>query len=454
LLWKYVQSDFNMEKFIINGGKKLTGRVKVSGAKNVALKALVAACLTDEPVIIENAPLISDFFVMKDIIEEIGGDVEIKDHTVRIQVKRVKKTKIELEKAASIRTSSMFLAPLLARRSEAIIPNPGGCRIGARPIDRVIDGLKQMGVSVEYDRSDGYFHARIGSRRLKGCEYTFEKNTHTGTETLILSAVLAEGRTVLNNAALEPEIDELITLLNAMGAKVWREDDRKIIIDGVLKLQGTTFAIGPDRNEVVTFAVAAAMTQGDIVIENVDQTGILVFLEKYTEAGGGFEQLKEGLRFYYKGPLKNVDITTSPYPGFMTDWQGPWALLMTKAKGISVIHETVYENRFGYVSELTKMGAHIELFNPKVSSPAAFYNFNMEDDKKEFRHAAKIKGPVQLHNAVVSISDLRAGATLVLASLAAKGESVVLGVERVDRGYEQFEKRLKTLGADIKRVKE
>ncbi|OGH42365.1 MAG: UDP-N-acetylglucosamine 1-carboxyvinyltransferase [Candidatus Levybacteria bacterium RIFCSPLOWO2_02_FULL_36_8b] len=445
-----------MEKFIVVGGKKLKGKVSVSGAKNVALKAIVAACLTSDEVIIENVPLISDFFVMTDIVKELGGDVKIEDHKVYIRVKEIKNTKISLEKAAEIRTSSMFLAPLLARKGVAVIPNPGGCRIGARPIDRVIDGFKKMGVNIVYKSRDGYFHANtsIEGNKLKGAEYEFEKNTHTGTEILILAAVTANRRTVLKNAAQEPEIDELVNLLNKMGAKIKRTEPRVIVIDGVEKLHGTNFIIGPDRNEVVTFAIAAVLTNGDIFVKNADKAGLIEFLNKFEKAGGGFEVLNNGIRFYAKGELKPVDIITTPYPGFMTDWQGPWAVLMTKAKGISIIHEAVYENRFGYVDELKKMGADIELFNPKVDNAQIFYNFNIKDDKKEYLHAEEVKGPVNLHNAVMNISDLRAGATLVLAALCAFGESVIFGVEHLDRGYEKFEERLKSLGADIKRVSE
>ena len=442
-----------MTKFIIKGGKKLEGRTQVSGAKNVALKALVAACLTEEEVVIENIPLISDFSDMTEIIEDLGGEVKFYDHKISVKMKSFKKTKVSLDKAAAIRTSAMFLAPLLGRSDEAIIPNPGGCRIGARPIDRIIDGLSKMGVKVRYHSDDGYFYM-TRNKRLEGVTYRFKKNTHTGTETLILCAVLANGTTRLENAAEEPEIDELINFLKAMGAKITKPSPRTVEIEGVARLKGATFKIGPDRNEIVTLAVAAIITQGDIFIEDVENVDLLGFEEKLLEAGGGFERRKDGIRFYNKGSLKAVDITTSIYPGFMTDWQGPWAVLMTSANGKSVIHETIYESRFGYAKELKKMGARINLFNPKVEAPEAFYNFNMEDDRPEFKHAAEIHGPVRLHNAVVSITDLRAGATLVLAALAAKGERVLFEVEHLDRGYESIEKRLRQLGADIERVDE
>lgn len=442
-----------MQIFIIRGGKKLKGEISVFGSKNVASKALVAACLTSEEVSIENLPLISDVVTMSDIIEHLGGKIVFKDHKITIKMENLISEKISLEKAAEIRPSFMFLAPLLARKGKAIIPNPGGCRIGARPIDRVVIGLKQMGVKIKYNNKDGYFYAEAPNG-LKGTKYKFEKSTHTGTETMILAAVLAKGKTVLENAAEEPEIDELIGLLNRMGANIIREKQRRIIIEGVKKLHGASFRIVPDRNEIITFATAAILTEGEVFVKGINKRGIEEFLEMLDECGGGFEEKPNGIKFFYKGVLKPTDVTTGYYPGFMTDWQGPWVVLMTKADGVSTLHERVYENRFTYVNELKKMGAEIELFNPVVRHSEKFYNFNMKDDTKNNSHAARIYGPRKLHNGILDIADLRAGATLVLAALAAQGESVLFEIEHLDRGYEQFDKRLKKLGASIKRVVE
>ncbi len=442
-----------MSKFVIRGGKRLSGSVSVSGAKNVALKALVAACLTDKKVVIKNIPLISDFMVMVEIIKELGGEVKISDHTITVQVKKIKKEKISLEEAAKIRTSAMFMAPLLSRKGVAIIPNPGGCRIGARPIDRTIKGLRAMGVSARYNSKDGYFYLKNSSKR-GDVEYSFDKPTHTGTETLILASVLAKGKTILGNVAQEPEIDELINLLNQMGAKVKRGESNSIIITGVDKLKGTTFTIGPDRNEIVTLAVGAIITKGDILIKNANKVELAEFIKKLKEIGAGVEEGSDGIRFYYDKQIMSTDVTTSSYPGFMTDWQGPWAILMTQANGTSTIHETVYENRFGYVEGLKKMGARINLFNPEIKNPEKVYNFNLSDNNPDYRHAARIFGPTKLHNGVVEISDLRAGATLVLGAICASGESVIFGVNHLDRGYEMLEERLRSLGANIKRVKE
>lgn len=446
-----------MEKIVINGGKKLKGSIGVSGAKNVALKTLVAACLTDEEVVIKNIPLISDFMVMVAIIRELGGEVKIEDHTAYIRMKKFKKEKISLDEGAKIRTSAMFLSPLLTRMGKAVIPNPGGCRIGARPIDRTVKGLKKMGFEALYNSKDGYYYFKKNEHKKNkaAVTYRFEKSTHTGTETLIMAAVLGFGKTILENAACEPEVDELIALLTQMGAKIKEKGKRRTIeITGVKKLHGTEFSIGPDRNEIVTIATAAILTKGDVFIKNVGNVDLSAFIEKLEEAGGGIEKKDNGTRFYYKGSLKSVSVQTSSYPGFMTDWQGPWAILMANAKGDSIIHETIYENRFGYVKELKKMGAKIILFNPDVKNPEEIYGFNLSDNNPSYFHAIEVKGPTELHNGIVEISDLRAGATLVLAALSATGESVILGAEHLDRGYERLEEGLGSLGADIKRVKE
>ena len=445
-----------MEKIIVNGGRKLAGIIEVSGAKNVALKALVAACLTSEEVIIKNIPLISDFIVMVAIIKELGGAVRIIDHAAYIQMKKFKKEKISLDEAAKIRTSAMFLAPLLVRMGKAIIPNPGGCRIGARPIDRTIKGLRKMGYLVAYNSKDGFFYLKKKNDfKSREIVYRFEKCTHTGTETLMMLASLLKGiRITLENCATEPEIDELINLLNQMGGKILRTGERTIVIQGVEKLGEAEFTIGPDRNEIVTFAIAAIVTKGDVLIKDAQNVDLFPFIQRLELSGGGVENKKAGIRFFYKGELTSVDVETSSYPGFMTDWQGPWAILMTQAKGKAVIHETVYENRFGYVEELKKMGADITLFNPDIQNPEIVYNFNLSDNDPSYYHAIRITGKTALHNGVVNVSDLRAGATLVLAALSARGKSIIFGVEHLDRGYEKLEERLRMLGADIKRVKE
>lgn len=441
-----------MDKYLITGGNTLQGTTTVSGSKNVALKALVAACLTDEEIILENIPLISDFFNMVNIMKELGGELVIEGHTAKIRMKSFARSSIPLDMASHARTSVMFIAPLLLRTKEAVIPNPGGCRLGARPVDRIIDGLEKMSASVEYKSEDGYFHAK--TEGLKGIDYTFEKSTHTGTETLIIAGVLAEGKTVLRNAAEEPEVDDLISLLNKMGARIERSGDREITIHGVEKLHGTTFLISPDRNEIVTFAIAAYVTRGDVLVKEAKHIDLKAFLEKLDSAGAGYEIKDDGIRFYHKGDLRPVDVTTAVHPGFMTDWQAPWAVLMTQANGESIIHETVFENKLGYVKDLKKMGARMKVFNPNVQNPEEVYNFNLSDNSPEYFHAVRIEGPSQLHNAVVIMLDIRAGAAVVLAALAAKGETTVHNIYLVKRGYEKFDERLRSLGADIQVVED
>ncbi len=442
-----------MEKLIVTGGIPLNGTVSVGGAKNVALKTFVAALLTDEPVVIHNVPLIRDVTYMMDVLKSLGATIEVSDHTVKIQDSTSVQTTVPLEVGARLRTSSMVIGPLLARHGEAKIPNPGGCRIGARPIDRHIEGLKQMGATISYHSDDGYFYAK--AQKLHGTTYRFPKNTHTGTETLLLAAVLADGETVLENAAEEVEIDDLIALLTAMGATITKPNPRTIKTVGVKELHGAEYTIMPDRNEEVTFALAAAITAGSITVKNSRPANIQSFLDAFVSVGGIVEEVdKQTTTYSGKGQYRAADIITAPYPGFMTDWQAPWAVLMTQASGLSSIHETVFESRFSYVSELAKMGAEIEFFDPPVDNPETFYNFNWSDHPPGYHQGIKIKGPTALHNAILEIDDLRAGATLVLAALAAKGESYIHGVEHLDRGYENFEERLKNLGANIIRIKE
>lgn len=442
-----------MDKFIITGGIPLFGDVEVSGAKNVALKILIASLLTDEEIIIHNVPLIRDVFSLIDLLKSIGIRVTIEGHTVIVKNGNTHSTTVPLDLGARLRTSSMVLGPLLARYGEAKVPNPGGCRLGARPIDRHIEGLMAMGASITYHSDDGYFYAHAD--KLHGTKFTFAKNTHTGTETLILAAVLAQGQTILNNAAQEVEVDDLITMLTHMGAKIKRTQPRQITIEGVKKMHGAEYTTMPDRNEEVTYAIAAAITGGSITVHHSACGTLGEFLRVYEVSGGMWKRI-DNTTTEYKGNrvVHPVNIETAPYPGFMTDWQAPWAVYMTQADGVSSIHETVFESRFSYVKELKKMGARIEFFDPTVSNPESFYNFNWNDRKEGYHQGIKISGRTPLHNAVLQIDDIRAGASLVLAALIAPGESYIHGVELLDRGYENIELRLTDLGAKIKRVKE
>lgn len=443
-----------METFIIHGGKPIVGNVTVGGAKNVALKILIASLLTDEEIVIHNVPRLRDVFSLIDVLKSLGVTAVVHGNSVRIQNGTPPENiMVPLDIGARLRTSSMVLGPLLARYGKGSVPNPGGCRLGARPIDRHIEGLKMMGAAIEYNSEDGFFHA--STSKLHGATVSFPKNTHTGTETILLAAVLAEGRTVIENAAAEIEVDDLILCLNHMGASIARKDSRTIIIDGVKKLHGVEYEIMPDRNEEVTFAIAAAITGGEIVVTGSQLEYLDAFLKPFTIAGGIFEKIDATrTRYSRNGHIRATDIVTIPYPGFMTDWQAPWAVFMTQAKGISTIHEGVFESRFSYVSELMKMGARIEFFDPPVVDPEQFYNFNWIDRKDGYHQAIRIHGQTPLHNAVLSVDDIRAGASLVLAALMAPGENYLHGVELIDRGYENIEERLSALGANIKRVHE
>ncbi|MBM3283030.1 UDP-N-acetylglucosamine 1-carboxyvinyltransferase [Candidatus Gottesmanbacteria bacterium] len=438
-----------MDRFIILGGNKLSGQIKVSGAKNVAMKAILAGLLTDKPITVDNIPLISAVSGTAQILRLLGIKVVLnQDHTLKICGDNIKSHIIPLELGGLNRTATMVLGPLLSRFGKAVVPNPGGCRIGKRPIDRHIEGLRKMGVKIEY--KEGYFYAQADG--LYGTRYKFESNTHTGTETLILAAVRAKGETVLENAAQEPEVDDLIRLLNLMGAKIRRIQRRTIVVKGVKELNGAEFSIMPDRNEVVTFAIAAIASGGDIVVEGTQREYLKSFFSKLDEINAGWEPISaDKTRFWAKGKLVSTQLKTMPYPGFMTDWQAPWVLLMSQAYGTSNVHETVYEDRFGYISELQKMGAKAEFYNPEIDNPYQYYNFNWNDRKQGSYHAVKISGPTKLHNAVVEVADLRAGATLVLGACIAEGESIIYGVSHIDRGYENLEGRLKSLGAQIRR---
>lgn len=443
-----------MDNFVITGGNPLHGTIQVGGAKNVALKILISSLLTDDEIIIRNVPRLRDVFSLIAVLESLGVSASFDSHTVTIKNGNVSSNPcVPLDIGARLRTSSMVLGPLLARYGKALVPNPGGCRLGARPIDRHIEGLRNMGAAIDYNSEDGFFHARANG--LHGTVIRFPKNTHTGTETILLAAVLAQGKTVIENAAEEVEVDDLIRCLNEMGGNIHRESARTIVIEGVQKLHGVDYTIMPDRNEEITFAIAAVMTRGDIIVASSQRDYLASFLDYYTKAGGKYEAIDEThTRYYYGGPVHATDVVTLPHPGFMTDWQAPWAVFMTQAEGISTIHETVFESRFSYVSELQKMGSSIDFYDPEVKNPEAFYNFNWEDRRSGFHQGITITGPVRLHNAILSVDDIRAGASLVLAALVAEGESYLHGVELIDRGYENLEGRLSALGADMKRVHE
>jgi UDP-N-acetylglucosamine 1-carboxyvinyltransferase len=290
---------------------------------------------------------------------------------------------------------------------------------------------------------------RVTTPGLQGTRYRFPKPTHTGTETLILAAVGARGTTILENTALEPEVDDLITMLNQMGAVVRRIEPRTIRIEGGSRLHGTVFRVMADRNEIVSFACIALATGGSINIQPVDPTVLGAFLDLLRDIHAGHSLDGPVLRVWREDGLTATDLQTAPHPGIMTDWQPLIVTLLTQARGVSTVHETVFENRFGYVQDLQRMGARIELYNPPVTRPDEVYNFNVEDDLPAFRHAARIHGPVPLRGAGMCVSDVRAGATMLLAALTAEGESAIHGLHHIERGYERLDQRLRSLGASI-----
>jgi len=437
-----------MEKFVIQGGVPLKGEVALAGAKNSGFKLMIASLLSREKSRIEGFSKIGDVYSTAKIIEELGGKVSFqKNHILEVEGRGLKKFEFSEKTGRLSRASTYFVGPLLYYFGKAIIPIPGGCKIGQRPLNRHLTGFKALGAKIK-DCGDYY---RITANKFKGAIFHFPKITHGGTDVMIIASVLAEGETILENAALEPEVDDLIGFLNSMGAKIKRIKGRKIIIKGVKKLKGTSFQVMPDRNEAVTFACSALITKGDILVKKANPKVLTAFLKQIKKINGGFEIKKEGIRFFWKGQLHPSQVVTKPYPGFMTDWQSLWTVLMTQASGISVIHEAIFENRFGFISDLVKMGAKIELFNPKVKNPQKFYNFNWEDNKPEYFHAARIFGQTPLKGSQFTISDIRAGATLILAALVAKGKTQLRGIEHVDRGYENLDGRLRELGAKIKR---
>lgn len=434
--------------FRIKGGIPLKGTISVSGAKNVALKVLTASLLFEGEVILKNIPQIGDVYGVMGLIQDLGGEVEfVEKSTVRVNSSGINANKLDLLVASKIRASFMFFAPLLHRFNEAHIPNPGGCRLGARPIDRVVSGMEALGVTVNYDSDTGFFHANM-NKKPQG-RYRFSKVSHTGTELLIMLGAISDGETIIENAALEPEVDDLIMLLNDGGASIRRYND-DIIITGAEKLvQKNPFTIRADRNEAATHAVLAITTEGDITLTNLATNDLDAFNKQILRAGGGIEALSESeIRYFYQGPLKGIDITTEPHPGFMTDWQPPMAIMLTQAEGESLIHEKMFENRFSYVEELQKVGADIQYVTLPVDNPDTFYEFNYEPGK-EYKQAIRITGKTPLHNAVLQISDLRAGATLAIAALIAPGESIVHGAQHLERGYEDFVEKVRSVGGTI-----
>jgi len=435
--------------FKITGGKPLHGSVRIGGAKNASYKVMIAALLGEGESRILNFSHISDVTLVGQIIGYLGGSVDNScERAYFINPDAMDSYTIKPEHGAQGRFSTMFIPALLHRFGKAVVPAPGGDKIGKRPLDRHFNGLRKLGATITVE--DGNFVASCD--QLVGADYTFEKNTHTGTETLIMAAVKAKGTTILKNAAQEPEVDDLIKFLNTMGANIKRTEPRTIVIEGVEKLHGAIHKLLPDRNEAVSYACTAIGTKGDVIIENARAEHLRSFLEALDQIGAGYEVGDYGIRFYYKGPLQPIKIKTAIEPGFMTDWQPLFATLLTQCEGTSTLHEAVMLKRFQYVDFLTKMGANITFTDIEVENPTSFYNFNWEEHQPGMKHAIEITGPSQLSAGSFEVFDLRHGASLIMAALMATGTTTVTQIEHVDRGYEKLDERLRSLGAQIERV--
>ena len=433
--WEYRPTALAKEAFHITGGRPLSGSVRVSGAKNAALKMMAASVLTGERLHLENVPEILDIEVLRDTLRDLGVTVERKaDGSMDLTAGDVEWLFVPLEAAAKMRASFMLLGPLLARFGRVIISNPGGDRIGRRPVNLHVDAMRALGAEIDY--RDGYYFAK-SSGRLRGAEITFPHVTVMGTENAMLAAVLAKGTTRITPAAQEPEIDDLITLLNSMGAQVARTAPDVIEIQGVDALHGATHRVMPDRIEAGTFATAAAVIGGSIEIQEIEPSHLTSFLELLERTGVEHSVSGKSLHVTGKpqseGSYKATDITTAPYPGLATDLQPSAGLILTRADGISNIHETIFEDRLEWLVGLRSFGAQVEI--------------------KDARHA-RLTGPTTFHAAEADIPDLRAGATLMLAALAAPGESKIHGAHHIRRGYATIEEKFRGLGADLTHVSE
>jgi len=433
--WEFEPPKVPRERYLVQGGVALDGTVRVSGAKNAALKMLAAATLTGERCVLTNVPEIEDVRVMTETLSDLGVVVDHPERNVyEVSAGDVDWLFVPLEAAAKMRASFMLLGPLLSRFGEVVISNPGGDRIGRRPVDLHVDAMRALGATIDYRY--GYYYAKAPGR-LRGTEVRFPFVSVMGTENAMLAATLADGHTVIRPAAQEPEIDDLIAFLQKMGADVQRTYPDTIEVEGKRRLRGAEHKVMPDRIEAGTFAIAAGVTGGHVVLEGADGGTMSALVEVLGKAGISVSDAKETLEIDARnagpGVLQPVDVTTGPYPELATDIQPPTTVLLTQAAGDSNVHEAIFEDRLEWTGELAKMGAKIELKGPQK---------------------AVVHGPAKLHAADVEISDLRAGASLILAALAAEGTSSIGGAHHVRRGYENIERKFLDLGARIERVQE
>ena len=439
-----------MAKFIIEGQQPLRGEVVVRGAKNSGFKLLIASLFAKTPSLLSNVTKAGESKITLSLIKYLGGDFRwVGEHSVLLNPQGLKRFRLPLGIGKETRASTLFVPALLYRFGRAVVPWPGGDKIGNRPLGRHLQGLKALGVNIK--QGDNFLEFNL-KKPPQGNFFRFEKNTHTGTDTMIMMAIWAKGETVIDNAAAEPEVDDLIAFLNKMGAKIKRVAPRTIKIRGVKIFKGTEHIVVPDRNEAVTFACAALGTKGEIDIFNIKPNHLFAFIEKLRQIGAHLEIGVNEMKVAFRGKLTATNVETFPYPGFMTDWQALWTVLMTQAWGKSTVIERIFPFRFQFVPSLKKMGAKIKFFQPTVKKPDDYYNFNIEDDQPDFYHGLHIFGPSHLEGNEMTVNDIRAGATLTLAALMAKGKSILHKAEKIDRGYENLAGRLKQLGGKIIRV--
>ena len=424
-----------MDKFVVRGGNPLLGTIKVSGAKNSALPCMAAAILTEDEVILENIPQVRDIETERKLLESMGAEVELgygrAQHRTSIKCAVLSDPVAKYEIVKTMRASSLVLGPLIARTGIARVAMPGGCAIGGRPIDLHINALEKMGATITYDH--GYLEAKTD--RLAGAHIVFDKITVTGTEDILMAATLADGETILENCAREPEVTDVAALLTAMGARIEGAGTSTIKVEGVSSLHGARYRINPDRIEAGTFLIAGAITGGDLNIDCCDPSHLGSLIAKLEQAGVRLDIGSDNIRVRSEGSkteggLRAVDVSTEEYPGFPTDMQAQYMALATQCEGTSTITENIFENRFMHVNELIRMGANITVSG----------------------RTATVRGKSPLQSAAVMCSDLRASAALVLAAMVADGESILDRVYHMDRGYERLEEKLRGVGAQIRRM--
>jgi UDP-N-acetylglucosamine 1-carboxyvinyltransferase len=434
-----------LSQITINGGKPITGRVDLKGSKNLVTKAMVAALLGDTPSTLLDVPFISDVEVVSRLLNLHGVAINHDERTGDMildpsRVEQARMTDIDAY-AGSSRIPILFCGPLLHRLGEAFIPGLGGCEIGSRPVDFHFDVLRSFGAVIEKHPGGTRLSAPEG---LKGTKIELPYPSVGATEQVLLTATISEGKTELTGAAIEPEIIDLISILQKMGAIISVDTDRVIRIEGVKSLKGFTHRAIFDRNEAASWAAAALATGGDIYVGGAKQVEMMTFLNVYRKVGGQLEIGDDGIRFYHPGTeLQPVVIETDVHPGFMTDWQQPLVVALTQAQGLSIVHETVYEQRFGFTDALKQMGANIQIYRECLGGhPCRF-------GQRNFNHSAVVSGPTKLLGADIRVPDLRGGFSHVVAALAAEGESNVSNVQLISRGYERFLQKLEDLGADF-----